>query len=123
MTKTGVSVPAWAQKTIVGAGSSLFVASQALVANAATLEDTAKNTGSKVITFLIILTVVLGACGAALGIAMMASGNQMLHASGTKKVLVGLGCVVGILCLSLLVSWIISAVTGAGGGFNWSWSF
>lgn len=112
-----------AQKMLVGAGSAIFGASQVVVANAAALEETAKSTGSKVITFLIILTVVLGAIGAALGIAMMASGNQMLHAAGTKKLMIGLASIVGILVLGLGVTWIVQTVTGAGGGFSWSWPF
>ena len=49
------------QKVLVGAGTALFTMSQFVVANAAALEETAKSTGSKVITFLIMLTVVLGA--------------------------------------------------------------
>ena len=112
-----------AQKMLVGAGSAIFGASQVVVANAAALEETAKSTGSKVITFLIMLTVVLGAIGAALGIAMMASGNQMLHAAGTKKLMIGLASIVGILVLGLGVTWIVQTVTGAGGGFSWSWPF
>lgn len=104
-------------------GTILLASSQATLAHAAALEETAKNTGSKVITFLILLTVVLGAIGAALGIAMMASGNQMLHASGTKKIMIGLASIVGILCLSLGVTWIVNTVTSAGGGFNWTWPF
>ncbi|APS41801.1 hypothetical protein FOL01_0942 [Weissella jogaejeotgali] len=104
-------------------GTALLVNSQATIVHAAALEETAKNTGTKVITFLILLTVVLGAIGAALGIAMMASGNQMLHASGTKKVMIGLASIVGILCLGLGVTWIVQTVTGAGGGFNWQWPF
>lgn len=112
-----------AQKMLVGAGSAIFGASQVVVANAAALEETAKSTGSKVITFLIMLTVVLGAMGAALGIAMMASGNQMLHAAGTKKLMIGLASIVGILVLGLGVTWIVQTVTGAGGGFSWSWPF
>lgn len=104
-------------------GTILLASSQATLVHAAALEETAKNTGSKVITFLILLTVVLGAIGAALGIAMMASGNQMLHASGTKKVMIGLASIVGILCLSLGVTWIVNTVTSAGGGFNWTWPF
>lgn len=107
----------------VSMGTVLLVTSQASIVHAAALEETAKNTGSKVITFLILLTVVLGAIGAALGIAMMASGNQMLHASGTKKVMIGLASIVGILCLGLGVTWIVQTVTGAGGGFNWQWPF
>lgn len=112
-----------AQKMLVGAGSAIFGASQVVVANAAALEETAKSTGSKVITFLIMLTVVLGAIGAALGIAMMASGNQTLHAAGTKKLMIGLASIVGILVLGLGVTWIVQTVTGAGGGFSWSWPF
>ncbi len=112
-----------AQKMLVGVGSAIFGASQVVVANAAALEETAKSTGSKVITFLIMLTVVLGAIGAALGIAMMASGNQMLHAAGTKKLMIGLASIVGILVLGLGVTWIVQTVTGAGGGFSWSWPF
>lgn len=112
-----------AQKMLVGAGSAIFGASQLMVVNAAALEETAKSTGSKVITFLIMLTVVLGAIGAALGIAMMASGNQMLHAAGTKKLMIGLASIVGILVLGLGVTWIVQTVTGAGGGFSWSWPF
>ncbi len=112
-----------AQKMLVGAGSAIFGASQVVVANAAALEETAKSTGSKVITFLIMLTVVLGAISAALGIAMMASGNQMLHAAGTKKLMIGLASIVGILVLGLGVTWIVQTVTGAGGGFSWSWPF
>ena len=112
-----------AQKMLVGARSAIFGASQVVVANAAALEETAKSTGSKVITFLIMLTVVLGAIGAALGIAMMASGNQMLHAAGTKKLMIGLASIVGILVLGLGVTWIVQTVTGAGGGFSWSWPF
>lgn len=112
-----------AQKMLVGAGSAVFGASQVMVVNAAALEETAKSTGSKVITFLIMLTVVLGAIGAALGIAMMASGNQMLHAAGTKKLMIGLASIVGILVLGLGVTWIVQTVTGAGGGFSWSWPF
>lgn len=104
-------------------GTILLASSQATLVHAATLEETAKNTGSKVITFLILLTVVLGAIGAALGIAMMASGNQMLHASGTKKIMIGLASIVGILCLSLGVTWIVNTVTSAGGCFNWTWPF
>lgn len=104
-------------------GTILLASSQATLVHAAALEETAKNTGSKVITFLILLTVVLGAIGAALGIAMMASGNQMLHASGTKKIMIGLASIVGILCLSLGVTWIVNTVTSAGGGFNWTWPF
>src|SRR5699024_462834 len=104
-------------------GTALLISSQATLVHAAALEETAKNTGSKVITFLILLTVVLGAIGAALGIAMMASGNQMLHASGTKKIMIGLASIVGILCLSLGVTWIVNTVTSAGGGFNWTWPF
>ena len=104
-------------------GTILLASSQATLAHAAALEETAKNTGSKVITFLILLTVVLGAIGAALGIAMMASGNQMLHASGTKKVMIGLASIVGILCLGLGVTWIVQTVTSAGGGFSWQWPF
>lgn len=104
-------------------GTTLLASSQATLVHAAALEETAKNTGSKVITFLILLTVVLGAIGAALGIAMMASGNQMLHASGTKKIMIGLASIVGILCLSLGVTWIVNTVTSAGGGFNWTWPF
>lgn len=104
-------------------GKILLASSQATLVHAAALEETAKNTGSKVITFLILLTVVLGAIGAALGIAMMASGNQMLHASGTKKIMIGLASIVGILCLSLGVTWIVNTVTSAGGGFNWTWPF
>lgn len=112
-----------AQKMLVGVGSAIFGASQVVVANAAALEETAKSTGSKVITFLIMLTVVLGAIGAALGIAMMASGNQMLHAAGTKKLMIGLASIVGILVLGLGVTWIVQTVTGAGGGFSWAWPF
>lgn len=112
-----------AQKMLVGAGSAVFGASQVMVVNAAALEETAKSTGSKVITFLIMLTVVLGAIGAALGIAMMASGNQMLHAAGTKKLMIGLASIVGILVLGLGVTWIVQTVTSAGGGFSWSWPF
>lgn len=112
-----------AQKMLVGVESAIFGASQVVVANAAALEETAKSTGSKVITFLIMLTVVLGAIGAALGIAMMASGNQMLHAAGTKKLMIGLASIVGILVLGLGVTWIVQTVTGAGGGFSWSWPF
>lgn len=104
-------------------GTALLVNSQETIVHAAALEETAKNTGSKVITFLILLTVVLGAIGAALGITMMASGNQMLHASGTKKIMIGLASIVGILCLSLGVTWIVNTVTSAGGGFNWTWPF
>ncbi|WP_288503668.1 hypothetical protein [uncultured Weissella sp.] len=111
------------QKVLVGAGTALFTMSQVVVANAAALEETAKSTGSKVITFLIMLTVVLGAIGAALGVAMMASGNQMLQAAGTKKILIGLGAIVGILVLGLGVTWIVQTVTGAGGGFTWTWPF
>lgn len=111
------------QKMLVGAGTAIFGVSQVVVANAAALEETAKSTGSKVITFLIMLTVVLGAVGAALGIAMMASGNQMLHAAGTKKIMVGLAAIVGILVLGLGVTWIVQTVTGAGGGFTWNWPF
>lgn len=107
----------------LSAGTALLVSSQATLIHAAALEETAKNTGSKVITFLILLTVVLGAIGAALGIAMMASGNQMLHASGTKKVMIGLASIVGILCLGLGVTWIVQTVTSAGGGFTWQWPF
>lgn len=109
--------------TALSAGTALLVSSQATLIHAAALEETAKNTGSKVITFLILLTVVLGAIGAALGIAMMASGNQMLHASGTKKVMIGLASIVGILCLGLGVTWIVQTVTSAGGGFTWQWPF
>ncbi|CAM4279154.1 hypothetical protein [Weissella hellenica] len=109
--------------TALNAGTALLVSSQATLIHAAALEETAKNTGSKVITFLILLTVVLGAIGAALGIAMMASGNQMLHASGTKKVMIGLASIVGILCLGLGVTWIVQTVTSAGGGFTWQWPF
>ena len=54
---------------------------------------------------------------------MMASGNQMLHASGTKKVMIGLASIVGILCLGLWVTWIVQTVTSAGGGFTWQWPF
>ncbi|NEZ89024.1 hypothetical protein [Weissella paramesenteroides] len=104
-------------------GSALLVTSQASIVHAAALEETAKNTGSKVITFLILLTVVLGAAGAALGIAMMASGSQVLHSSGTKRVMIGLSSIVGILCLGLGVTWIVQTVTGAGGGFTWQWPF
>lgn len=104
-------------------GTTLLASSQVTLVHAAALEETAKNTGSKVITFLILLTVVLGAIGAALGIAMMASGNQMLHASGTKKIMIGLASIVGILCLSLGVTWIVNTVTSAGVGFNWTWPF
>ncbi|APS41889.1 hypothetical protein FOL01_1030 [Weissella jogaejeotgali] len=107
----------------LSAGTALLISSQATLVHAAALEETAKNTGSKVITFLILLTVVLGAIGAALGIAMMASGNQMLHAFGTKKIMIGLASIVGILCLSLGVTWIVNTVTSAGGGFNWTWPF
>lgn len=109
--------------TTLSAGTALMVSSQATLIHAAALEETAKNTGSKVITFLILLTVVLGAIGAALGIAMMASGNQMLHASGTKKVMIGLASIVGILCLGLGVTWIVQTITSAGGGFTWQWPF
>ncbi|MFH7316290.1 hypothetical protein ACHWP0_07845 [Weissella cibaria] len=112
-----------AQKMLVGTGTAIFGASQVIVANAAALEETAKSTGSKVITFLILLTVILGAIGTAMGIAMMASGNQMLHAAGTKKILVGLAAIVGILVLGLGITWIVQTVTGAGGGFNWTWPF
>ena len=111
------------QKVLVGAGTTLFTVSQAAIANAASLEDTAKNTGSKVITFLILLTVVLGAIGTALGIAMMASGNQMLQAAGTKKILIGLGAIVAILILGIGITWIVQTVQGAGGGFTWQWPF
>lgn len=44
----------------VSMGTVLLVTSQASAVHAAALEETAKNTGSKVITFLILLTVVLG---------------------------------------------------------------
>lgn len=77
----------------------------------------------KVITFLILLTVVVGAAGAALGIAMMSSGSQVLHASGTKKIMIGLASIAGALCLCLGVTWIVQTVTGAGGGFTWQWPF
>jgi hypothetical protein len=104
-------------------GSALLVTSQASIVHAAALEETAKNTGSKVITFLILLTVVVGAAGAALGIAMMSSGSQVLHASGTKKIMIGLASIAGALCLCLGVTWIVQTVTGAGGGFTWQWPF
>lgn len=49
----------------LSAGTALLISSQATLVHAAALEETAKNTGSKVITFLILLSVVLGAIGAA----------------------------------------------------------
>lgn len=109
--------------TILSMGTTLLVISQASLVHAAALEETAKNTGSKVITFLILLTVVVGAAGAALGIAMMSSGSQVLHASGTKKIMIGLASIAGALCLCLGVTWIVQTVTGAGGGFTWQWPF
>lgn len=121
MTKKEIILPVKAQKVLASVGTALFFAGQTLTAHADQLTDTTKNSGSKVMVFLIIVTIVLASISAALGIAMMASGNQMLHSSGMKKLLTGLAALVGILVLGLIVTWIYQTVTSAGGGTGWTW--
>lgn len=118
MTQNVKVMPTWWQKVILGVGTTALFLGTSGVAHAAALEQTTKSIGSKVITFLIILAVVLGAICADLGIALMASGNQMLHAAGMKKLLVGLACVLGILCLGLIFTWVVQTITSSHGGFG-----
>lgn len=90
---------------------------------AADLTNSTKDTASTIITYMIVATIVVGALGGITGIFSITSGISWLSQAGQKRLMYSLFGIAGALLFATAVAFIIQSVTGAGGGFTWSWSF
>ncbi|QYU58001.1 hypothetical protein K1728_00885 [Weissella confusa] len=111
------------QKLSASIGVSTTALLAPVVASASDLTDVTKNAGGSMMNYIIIGVIVAGVLGAAIGILMHASGIQLLSQMGTKRILVGIGAIVGILMLGAFIGWIIGVMNGAGGNMSWQWPF
>lgn len=121
MSNVDLRVTSFRQKLVAAAMGMLVAAMLPLTAHAAELESTAKNMGSDVIGLLMILTVVAGAVVIVLGILMFTTNIQFLQNIGPKKIFVGGGGVIGVLCFAMFFTWLIETINAAGGGMNFQW--
>lgn len=123
MSNVDLRVTSFRQKLVAAATGMLVAVMAPLTAHAAELESTAKNIGSDVIGLLMVITLVIGAVVIVLGILMYTTNIQFLQNIGPKKIFIGGGGVIAVLCFAMFFTWLIQTVNGAGGGMNFQWPF
>jgi hypothetical protein len=101
----------------------LFAVMAPLTAHAAQLENTAKNVGTSFMLILMACTVVVGAVVIVLGILMYTTNIQFLQNIGPKKIFVGGGGTIAVLCFAMFFTWLYETVNAAGGGMGFQWPF
>ena len=89
----------------------------------ADIGDAAKTSGSKVITILYIVLIVVGAICLLIGFIMRATGNEQMAQKSNSKLMHAMFGIGGGALTGLLLTWIWQTATTAGGGNVINWPF
>ena len=109
------------QQTLAGLVASLPMWLPTIVS--ADIGDAAKTSGSKVITILYIVLIVVGAICLLIGFIMRATGNEQMAQKSNSKLMHAMFGIGGGALTGLLLTWIWQTATTAGGGNVINWPF
>ncbi|WP_349535110.1 hypothetical protein [Leuconostoc citreum] len=89
----------------------------------ADIGDAAKSTGTSLTKIIYIIVMVVGGVCLLIAFGMKATGSERMNQKGNDKLFKSLVGVGGALLTGLLLSWIVSTMSSAGGGNFISWPF